>query len=271
MGQVIFRGFAEDYCRRFIMHMDVLGFVIGKDVVDFAIALVENEVAQHLDLSKLLAPPSSIRPAMRMVLAMQGLENKHDGYCVLLIGEMDKTNSTRETAVAFFDGNHYDFLGAFAVDGRIKIGADLRAEWDREGAAFVIAVCAFVLSLINQPSMLRKEPLVSRQQRRAAERAGKKSASDWHRVTWNIGAEVTARVSADPSFRKVPLHWRRGHFRRAEAHYAGAMRRPDALREEERDLWWQWIDGQWVGHPCFGVKRSIHAPRLSPEVVAARG
>lgn len=264
--------FTENGFVDFLRHTDICGVLVKKEVMDLAITIAGEEIKEAKRVIDLLLPIDALAHATEMALAVQVKDLSDMHILIVLESPVEKQDVERFTNVNVIKRDRsIDVLGRFAPGGVVKIANSAGKPRQKGVAEVLVTLSAFILSIINQPSMLRREPLISRQQRRAAERAGKKSVADWCRVTWNIGAEVAERISADPSFRKVPLHWRRGHFRRAEAHYAGAMRRPDALREEERDLWWQWIDGQWVGHPCFGVKRSIHAPRLSPEVVAARG
>lgn len=139
--------------------------------------------------------------------------------------------------------------------------------WAFEYLCFVAFTCA----LINEPRVVQFSPALSRQQRRALQRGMGFAVDAWTRVSWDLSKETVAKVNSDPSFHKMPLHWCRGHYRRAEQHYAGAIQRPDAFRPEDRDLWWQWIDGVWKGHPAFGVKRSVHAPVMSAGKLASRG
>lgn len=129
---------------------------------------------------------------------------------------------------------------------------------------------AYIVALLNEPRVVLKSAAGNRQQRRQVHRGFGIAVDAWSRVSWDISKPTVAKVTRDPSFHKVPMHWRRGHFRRAEPHFKGAMQRPDAIREEDRCLWWQWIEGQWVGHPAFGVKKSVHAPKLSGRDIARR-
>ncbi len=129
---------------------------------------------------------------------------------------------------------------------------------------------AYIISLLNEPRVVTRSAAGTRQQRRAVHRGMGFALDAWTRISWDISKPTVAKVARDPGFHKVPMHWRRGHFRRAEAHFRGAIQRPDAIREEDRHLWWQWIEGQWVGHPAFGVKKSVHAPRLSGADIARR-
>lgn len=138
------------------------------------------------------------------------------------------------------------------------------------GTKWTMEMLAYLVALINEPQVVLKSLAGSRQQRRLAQRGMGFAVDAWTRVSWDLSKETVAKVSRDPSFHKVPLHFRRGHWRRAQSHYQGAVQRPDAIRVEDRALWWQWIEGHWVGHPAFGVKKSVHAPKMSLGRLAKR-
>lgn len=116
--------------------------------------------------------------------------------------------------------------------------------------------CSLIMSLINQPNITSVSPALSRQQRRARERSKMPSSDNWNFVRWNIGEGAKARAVAASGGSPRALHWRRGHWRTAEQHYKGAVQRGE-------DGWWQWIEGMWVGHPAFGVIKSVHAPKIA--------
>jgi hypothetical protein len=111
-------------------------------------------------------------------------------------------------------------------------------------------------SLINQPGFVITEPAGSRQQRRAAQRVGGYAPTAWHKISWNIGEAAKAKVTRDEPTRCMPLHYTRGHWRKAEEGWNNVEQRKDGL-------WYQWIEGYWSGHPAFGIKRSYHAPKLA--------
>ena len=115
---------------------------------------------------------------------------------------------------------------------------------------------ASLCSVINQPGFVVANPAGSRQQRRAAQRAGGYAPTAWHKVSWNIGEAVKAKLSRDEPVRCMPLHYTRGHWRKAEEGWNNVERRKDGL-------WYQWIEGYWSGHPAFGIKRSYHAPKMA--------
>ncbi len=121
----------------------------------------------------------------------------------------------------------------------------------------------FCVALINEPRIVRHVPAVSRQQRRAAERSGKFAGASWTRIMWDVTKPTVAKSAAASDCRCMPLHWVRGHWKRALPHFKGACLRPDALKPEDRMIWWQWIDGFVRGHAYFGIRKSVHAPTAS--------
>lgn len=157
----------------------------------------------------------------------------------------------------------FTVIGAWLPGSKKLLGNSVRNQ-------VLIQRSAYLFSLINEPRIVSRQTFGTRQQRRTAARGMGFAVDAWTRVTWDLSKETIAKISQDPDFHKVPLHWRRGHYRRAEPHFKGAHQRPDAIRPEDRDLWWQWIEEQWVGHPAFGIKKSVHAPKLSTGDIARR-
>jgi hypothetical protein len=119
-----------------------------------------------------------------------------------------------------------------------------------------VLTVATTCSILNQPSFTKREPAGSRQERRAAKRSGSYATDAWHKISWNIGEAVKAKLTRDEPTRCMPLHYTRGHWRKAEEGWNNVERRKDGL-------WYQWIEGYWSGHPAFGIKRSYHAPKLA--------
>lgn len=265
--------FTEQKIIEMMMRADCPGFILSADLSEFAQELVLGEISGVAHWGDVVIPADARRHAQGMVMAFP-LRNGSGKYGVCFLDEPDdQPEGSPESIVyeIFEDGPRH--LGNFIAGGVTFIEERWRNVWsdsEKHRSQSVIAACAFALSVINQPCVTKPEHLLSRQQRRAAQRDGKKCADKWTRVSWDLSAETAAKAARNPSFRKVPLHWRRGHYRIAEAHYKGAVQRPDAIRPEDRGLWWQWINPQWVGHPAFGVKRSIHAPKMTTKHLAER-
>lgn len=120
-----------------------------------------------------------------------------------------------------------------------------------------------ILRVINSPRLTVKKPAGTRQQRRSEARGMGKAVDAWHRVSWNIDKPSVAKEPYDQGFHKMPLHFNRGHWKRAEKHHPKSRQRPNALRPEHRTGWWTWIDGYFAGHPAFGFKKQYHRPQIT--------
>lgn len=246
-------------------------FVVDTPISIFAQKLIGSELAQISDNWSLLNTPSDARRHGQCSLI--GLPNigEKGRYSLYYADEEEgSAPGSQKCAVGELERGSARFinLGWFTPSGPIIVDRKLQNS-NAINAAIGIAMCAFVLSLINQPRLVKLPSLMSRPQRRAAQRGGHMAVDAMHRVTWDLDKEVAAKVSRDADFHKMPLHWRRGHYRKAMPHWSGAVQRKDAIRGSERDSWWQWIEGVWVGHPAFGTKLSIHAPKMSTSKFAA--
>lgn len=148
-------------------------------------------------------------------------------------------------------------MGYYALghDGAVHVNLEGSEEAQAMRAAQVLTVAA-VCSVINQPGFLKREPAGSRQERRAAQRSGGYTPDAWQRITWNIGEQTKAKLTRDEPVRCMPLHYTRGHWRKAQEGWKNAEKRKDGG-------WYQWIEGYWSGHPAFGIKKSYHAPKMA--------
>lgn len=246
--------------------MECPGFVIDWPIFAFAYQLAAEEMRDIEAWSDCRIPADAIRHSDIMLFAMPVTEKGDKFVCYCLSRWADKPAGDPESGVTILQPDGFMDVGYFAPSGQLSVKPPKGGEFkDREGHdfSFTVLLSAFLLSLINQPRIVRKAPLLSRQQRRAEQRGGNLAVDSWHRVTWDLSKETVAKASRDESFHKMPLHWRRGHFRRAESHFRNAVQRPDAIRPSEREGWWQWIDGLWVGHPAFGLKIGVHAPKMT--------
>tara|TARA_R100001510_G_C7613218_1_gene176121 strand:+ start:43 stop:945 length:903 start_codon:yes stop_codon:yes gene_type:complete len=132
-----------------------------------------------------------------------------------------------------------------------------------ENAWALIESYLMILRVINSPRLTEKKPAGTRQQRRSEARGMGKAVDAWHRVSWNIDKPSVAKEPYDQGFHKMPLHFNRGHWKRAEKHHPKSRQRPNALRPEHRTGWWTWIDGYFAGHPAFGFKKQYHRPQIT--------
>lgn len=130
-----------------------------------------------------------------------------------------------------------------------------------ENAWVLIESYLMILRVINSPRLTDKKPPGTRQQRRRIAMGMGKAVDAWHRVSWNIDKAAIAKEPFDKGFHKMPLHFNRGHWKRALEHHPKSRQRPNALKPEHRTGWWTWIDGYFAGHPAFGFKKQYWKPK----------
>lgn len=235
---------------------------VSPEISDFVVELIRSEWnwCQHNGVESLDVPSSSRLPCDPTILCFM---EEAVPRPIFLANEAG--------SVAFGELADGKPTGAWRPEDGTCFLYDDTAHPDLQSYAFnLLFLCAFTCALLNEPRIIQQSPALPRQQRRAIQRGTGFPCDAWTRVSWDLSKFAAAKASSDPSINAMPLHWCRGHYRRAEPHYAGAVQRPDAFRREDRDGWWQWIDGVWKGHPAFGVKRSVHAPRISTGNLATR-
>tara|TARA_R100000734_G_C3317522_1_gene110747 strand:+ start:292 stop:1302 length:1011 start_codon:yes stop_codon:yes gene_type:complete len=113
-------------------------------------------------------------------------------------------------------------------------------------------------SLINEPRLTIMTDVATRQIRKSAAKKGLKIDKSWSKISWNVGDNIKNKILAsDPKY-SLPLHFRRGHWKRANETDPKSVRRE---RSKDKSLWWTWIDGYWAGHPAFGFKKHFYTPK----------
>lgn len=122
------------------------------------------------------------------------------------------------------------------------------------------ASIALLMSLINQPRFVVRDAAGSRQSRKHMHRKHGISTGAWHKIEWNLGEPVKAKSDSDKGGWRMPLHYTRGHWRKAQEHWDDVV-----IRKDNQP--YKWIDGFWSGHPAYGVKKSYHAPKLGKKEV----
>ena len=179
-------------------------------------------------------------PFMYLAIADSGEPEK---YCVYLVSP--------------YFGAMFQGLYQVGVKDSLRVAKEPSPDRpeDQQIYSMHVLTVATMCSILNQPSFTKREPAGSRQERRAAKRNGGYATDAWHKITWNIGEEVKAKLTRDEPVRCMPLHYTRGHWRKAEEGWKNTTQRKDGL-------WYQWIEGFWSGHPAFGIKKSYHAPKM---------
>jgi len=134
-------------------------------------------------------------------------------------------------------------------------------EEEMEASHVGLRMVSFALQTINQPRYVvagkRDVSLVKRQSFKKA--TGRFTPDSWNLVSWNVDKPVKAKDYEEGTGGKQALHYRRGHFRKAEPDW------PTARWSDARSRWEQYIHGYEAGHPAFGVKKSYHLPRKEIE------
>jgi hypothetical protein len=102
----------------------------------------------------------------------------------------------------------------------------------------------------------RDVSLVKRQSFKKA--AGRFIPDSWNMITWNVDKPVKAKDHEEGNGARLPLHFRRGHWRVGEKGWKNTR------WSETRNRWEQYIHGYEAGHPAFGVKKSYHLPKKEP-------
>jgi len=122
--------------------------------------------------------------------------------------------------------------------------------------AFLRIVCA-ALDTLNQPRLVVQKPMPLNflQKQNFRKSTGSFAPEAWNMVSWNVEEPVVARTYEEGRGGRQALHFRRGHWRKAEEHHKNAQ------WSEKRNRWEKWIAGYTAGDTAFGVKKNYHLPR----------
>ena len=121
--------------------------------------------------------------------------------------------------------------------------------------ANVIMMIAGAFELINNPRFVMSTDIGTRAQRKQMKREQDIALEAWHKITWNVDDDSIEVNNGDRGGWHMPLHYTRGHFRKAEPHWEDVVWRKDGKP-------YKWIEGFWSGHPAYGIKKGYHAPTI---------
>jgi hypothetical protein len=121
--------------------------------------------------------------------------------------------------------------------------------------AHLVMMAAASMAMINAPRITKRVVAGTRQSRRAAARRIGAATEQWHRVEWDLTKPKVERGERLGKGWHMPLHYTRGHWRRCEEGRGKAVLLPGKG-------WHTWVDGYWSGHPSYGIKRAVYAPRI---------
>ena len=228
--------------------------------VPYSVCKVAAEMAQYYGKGENLndlCSPSDARPPARDVALSLNARNEHLG--TYLVGLRDDASSIIDVAILSSEG---------AVDlgwyepGTVKGGLSAKHKSPVDLGVAMLLVC-FILSLINTPRLvIHEHKTLPRQQRRSMERTIGQPALGYTEVRWTIGKSIKARQSDGSPMRGMPLHWNRAHWRKANEGEPKAEWRSSGPHGAG---WYCWASDYYAGHPDFGVKLQMHAPRMLGE------
>lgn len=125
--------------------------------------------------------------------------------------------------------------------------------------AQMVVMASAVLAVINEPRITKRVVAGTRQSRRAMQRRFGAGGEQWHRIEWDLTKPKVERGERLGKGWHMPLHYTRGHWRRSEEGRGKAVLLPGRG-------WHTWVDGFWSGHPAYGIKRAVYAPRIGDKV-----
>jgi len=241
-------------------------YEIGRDITLYTNDAKHELVEGYETLDEVRIPVDARPPSENCFVYMQ---NSETGYLVRRYeaGEIEELEGTRDhpcvTVLRVANKNLPIVCGGYIVsnkeqDNKMFMSAK---EIERGGQEFenylanVVLSVAFTLCLINQPRFVVQGTTGTRQLRKQMFRGHGISMDAWNKISWNIKEPVKAKDDHTKGGWHMPLHYTRGHWRKAQDHWEDVVIRKDGKP-------YKWIDGFWSGHPAYGVKKSYHAPKL---------
>jgi|TARA_R110002126_G_scaffold164447_4_gene312334 hypothetical protein len=116
--------------------------------------------------------------------------------------------------------------------------------------------------ILTNQEITTKSAAGIRQQKKAAAKRHKINPDRWSKICWNVQEPTQQFDKNSDQIIRHPLHFTRGHWRKALESHPKSIQRPSAINEKNRLLWWTWIDGYWSGHPAYGFKKSVYQPEI---------
>lgn len=230
-------------------------FEIGEHLSDAVDEIAKDITTQRDDLGNGVIPQDARLPAPYTVLWFPDMKDNMM-ICSADRGEPHKTRVTNFSAYMA-----PLVLGGFEP-GSVEAHVNDKPADDEEGNALsyevraqLVVYAAASLALINTPRLVRLAPAGSRQARRAVSRKTGADAAHWHRLEWDLAKPVVRADERMGSGRHMPLHYTRGHWRQSDKAKIRAHVRADGRT-------YQWIEGYWSGHPAYGIKRAVYAPKI---------
>jgi hypothetical protein len=193
----------------------------------------------------------------------QNQNNVHEFYMFNREQDFRNKPSTRFSARGYFNFKTSKYYKRKIIG--FRDGDKIIEEEISQGKATINSSEKFVIAMIaaiTNQNITTYQPLGNRKEKRRLKSEYQVENVKFGQISWNInGSNLSSKSKDDPQYH-LPLHWRRGYWRRAEEEHPKSEMRPHAINPEDRQKWWTWIEGYWAGHPAFGFKRSIYQPKV---------
>ena len=205
---------------------------------------------RDIRISEFTRPPSK-----QCYIRLDALKRHSDLQNVAAITEWYEDGTTSVVLVAPYSQpqkiggyNPKTGLGYFATD------VDDWPEDKFQTYTQCLLLVAGAFELINTPRFVKVEPAGTRAQRKLFKREQEIPMEVWHQISWNIDEPVEAHAKDSGKGWNMPLHYTRGYFRKAPAHWDDVV--------EKNGQFYKWVEGYWAGHPAYGIKKGYHAPKM---------
>lgn len=206
--------------------------------------------------SEFTRPPSR-KCYIRLNSLEKYLNHETDIVNVGFITEYFEDKVTKVTMCApfaspFLVGAYHPQKGIIEATSNGRTGIDISDAIEFNMNVLIMVAGAF--ELINNPRFTVSEKAGTRAQRKQMKREQDIALEAWHKISWNVDEDIVEIGDGDRGGWHMPLHYTRGHPRKAEPHW------DDVMYKDGKP--YIWIHGFWSGHPAYGIKRGYHAPKL---------
>jgi hypothetical protein len=254
--QMLLRSVVEDLKRSDLYH---LGTEFGDILTEYGKQYDEVHFSE-CRFSEFTRPPSR-KCYIRLNALEKYLDHKDDVKNIGFITEYFEDKVTKVTmcgpfASPFLVGAYHPQKGIlFSKDDTIDGHPDTPVTEKMAFSANVLMMIAGAFELINNPRFVMSTDVGTRAQRKRMKREQDIALEAWHKITWNVDDDSIEVNNGDRGGWHMPLHYTRGHFRKAEPHWEDVVWRKDGKP-------YKWIEGFWSGHPAYGIKKGYHAPTI---------
>ena len=230
-------------------------FELSDEVMDAVEELAKDITIRRAETGNGFIPEGSRLPAQPTILWTKMLKDN------LLVCHEPRFGAGK-VRVVLFSGYMPPLVFGEYTPGSVEAsinGSDMfneeHANISKMERARTVVLVAAALATINAPRITKRVVAGTRQSRRAAARKIGATPEQWHRVEWDLTKPKVERGERLGKGWHMPLHYTRGHWRRCEEGRGKAVLLPGKG-------WHTWVDGYWSGHPSYGIKRAVYAPRI---------